>query len=231
VLDHPLQLAVARRLNVVFCNGELEPRIVIKQEGEMVTIVKTTNSQDPENPVNHRIYGADPAKGTPWNKNGGDEMSREGKATAAAEGRMPGATVFNSGGSKAGTAVCMVSDDELEILPRNQVCRAAGEIFAQRHYSKWNKPQIGSMHNGKRGEASSAFLRVYEHPMSTGRRVYISDERSFRSREPKAVFEPHDTEIAGEGNDQAAVEGPLMEIRTTASFKDRHGISDRELEM
>jgi hypothetical protein len=48
---------------------------------------------------------------------------------------------------------------------------------------------------------------VYEHPMSTGRRIYISDERSFRSGEPKTVFEPHDSVIAGEGNDQAAVEG------------------------
>jgi hypothetical protein len=63
------------------------------------------------------------------------------------------------------------------------------------------------MHDGKRGKASSAFLRVYEHPMSTGRRVYLSEERSFRSGEPKTVLEPHDSEIAGEGNDQAAVEG------------------------
>ena len=50
-------------INVVFCNGELEPRIVIKQEGGLVTMVKTTNSQDPENPVSHWTYGADPAKG------------------------------------------------------------------------------------------------------------------------------------------------------------------------
>ena len=115
---------------------------------------------------------------------------------------MPG------GGSKAGATVRMVSDDKLETLPRNQVCRAAGEIFAQRHHSKWNKLQIGSMHNGKQGEASSAVLRVYEHPMSTGRRIYISDGGgSFRSGEPKTVFEPHDSVFAGEGNDQAAVEG------------------------
>ena len=76
-------------------------------------------------------------------------MSREGEA--AAEGRLPGATVSNDGGLK---------------------CFPPGV-----------------------------------HPMSTGRRIYISDERSFRSGEPKAVFEPHDSEIAGEGNDQAAVEG------------------------
>jgi hypothetical protein len=49
-------------MNVVFCNGELEPRIVIKQEGGMVTMVKTTNSQDPENPVSHWTYRAEPPK-------------------------------------------------------------------------------------------------------------------------------------------------------------------------
>ena len=130
---------------VVFCNGELEPRIVIKQEGGMVTMVKTTNSQDPENPVSHWTYRAEPAKGTPWNIDEEDEMSREGKATATAEGRMPGAAVLNRGGSKPGTTVRMVSDDELETLPRNQVCRAAGEIFAQRHYRKWVKPQTKSL--------------------------------------------------------------------------------------
>ena len=58
---------------------------------------------------------------------------------------------------------------------------------------------VESLLDGKRGKAASAFLRVYEHPMSTGRRVYWSEKR--------AVFEPHDTEIAGEGNDQVAVEG------------------------
>jgi hypothetical protein len=55
-------------MNVVFCNGELEPRIVIKQEEGMVTMVKTTNSQDPENPVSHWTHGAAPDKGTPWNE-------------------------------------------------------------------------------------------------------------------------------------------------------------------
>ena len=41
--------------------------------------------------------------------------------------------------------------------------------------------------------------------MSTGRR-YISEERSFRSGKPKSTFDPYDTDIAGEGNDEAAVE-------------------------
>jgi hypothetical protein len=86
-------------MNVVFCNGELEPRIVLTQEEGMVTMVKTTNSQDPENPINHRAHGADPAKGIPWNIDEKGEMSPEGKAKATAEGRMPGAAVFNSGNS------------------------------------------------------------------------------------------------------------------------------------
>ena len=64
-----------------------------------------------------------------------------------------------------------------EILPRNQICRAAGELFEKRHFLEWNKPQNGNLHDGKRGTASSAFLRVYEHPMSTGRRVYMSAEK------------------------------------------------------
>ena len=62
-LDQSIEL---KSTNVVFGNGELEPRIVIKQEG-MVTMVKTTNSQDPENPVNHCSLGHRPSTRTPWN--------------------------------------------------------------------------------------------------------------------------------------------------------------------
>jgi hypothetical protein len=42
---------------------------------------------------------------------------------------MPGAAVLKNGGSKAGDTVWVVSDNQLELLPRNQVCRAAGEIL------------------------------------------------------------------------------------------------------
>jgi hypothetical protein len=186
-------------MNVVFCNGELEPRIVIKQEGGMVTMVKTTNSQDPENPVNHCSLGHMLPTHSPWNVDESGDMSPEGIVKAAAEGSRPGATLFKNGGSKAGNAVWMVSDEKLEILPRNQICRAAGELLEKRYFLKWNKPQIGNLHDGKRGAASSAFLRVYEHSMSTGRRVYMSEERSLRSGEPKSMFGPYDSEIAGEG--------------------------------
>ena len=37
-----------------------------------------------------------------------------------------------------------------------------------------------------------AFFKVYEHPMGSGRRIYQSEDRSFRS---------------GEGNDQESVAG------------------------
>jgi hypothetical protein len=196
-----------KSMNVVFCNGELEPRIVIKQEGGMVTMVKTTNSQDPENPVNHCSLGHRPSTRIPWNVNESDDMSHEETAKAAAEGSTPGAALLKNGGSKAGSTVWMVFDEKLEILPRNQICRAAGELFEKRHFLNWNKPQIGNLHDGKRGTAPSAFLRVYEHPMSTGRRVYMSEERSFRSGEPKSMFDPYDSETAGEGNDQLEVDG------------------------
>jgi hypothetical protein len=119
-------------MNVVFCNGELEPRIVIKQEGGLVTMVKTTNSQDPENPVSHWTYGADPSKGTPWNTDEEDEMSREGKAMATRQKEEclepQSAAVFNSGGSKAGATVRMVCDDELETLPRNICSKTLPEM-------------------------------------------------------------------------------------------------------
>jgi hypothetical protein len=46
-----------KSMDVVFCNGELEPRIVVSQKEGMVTMVKTVDSQDPENPVNCVSHG------------------------------------------------------------------------------------------------------------------------------------------------------------------------------
>jgi hypothetical protein len=43
--------------------------------------------------------------------------------------------------------------------------------------------------------------------MSTGRKVYLSEEASFRSGKPKSMFDSLDSELAGEGNGQVAVEG------------------------
>jgi hypothetical protein len=191
---------------VVFCNGELEPRMVVNQEEGMVTMMKMADSRDIENPVNHGTLGHKLSTSKPWNEDESGVMTSEMKAKVAAEGRMPGATMYKDGGSKAWSTVWMICDDELEVLPRTQICRAAGEMFEKRNYLVWKKPQIESLHDGKRGIHSSAFVRVYEHPMSTGRRVYISEERSFRSGKPKSTFDPYDTEIAGEGNDEAAVE-------------------------
>ena len=80
-LDQSIEL---KSTNVVFCNGELEPRIVIKPEGGMVTMVKTTNSQDPENPVNHWSLGHLSSTRIPWNVDESGDMSPEGIAKAAA---------------------------------------------------------------------------------------------------------------------------------------------------
>jgi hypothetical protein len=170
-------------------------------------MVKMVDSQDIENPVSHWMYGHRSSTSKPWDADKSGEMKAEMKAKAAMEGRMPGATstLFKDGGSKAGSTVWMVCDEEMETLPRSQICRAAGELFEKRHLLTFNKPQIGDLHDGKRGKASSAFLRVYEHPMSTGRRVHIPKERSSRSGKPKSTFDLDDTEIAGEGNDEIAV--------------------------
>ena len=48
-------------------------------------------------------------------------------------------------------------------------------------------------------------VRVFEHPMSTGRKVHISKKRSFRSGKPETTFDIYDTELAGEGNGESAV--------------------------
>ena len=94
--------------------------------------------------------------------------------------------MHGNGGSKAGEILWVVTDDELEILPRNQVCRAAGEIYARRNHTQWNKPSLESL---SKGTDARAFFKVYEHPMSSGRRVYQSEERSFRSGKPKEMFD------------------------------------------
>jgi hypothetical protein len=44
-------------MDVVYCNGEAEPRIVIKQVNEMVTMVKTADSNEVGNASRYR-YGA-----------------------------------------------------------------------------------------------------------------------------------------------------------------------------
>ena len=129
-----------KSMDVVFCNGELEPRIVVRQAEGMVTLVKTVDSQDIENPVNHLTYGHRHCSSKAWNENEDGEMQDEAAATASAEGRMPGATVFKDGGSKAGSTVWMVSDEDMETLPRSQICRAAGEVFEKRHHLTFNKP-------------------------------------------------------------------------------------------
>ena len=72
---------------------------------------------------------------------------------------MPGATVFKDGGSKAGSKVWMVCDEEMETVPRPQICRAADELFEKRHGLKFNKPQIGDLHDGKRGRLRVLFYR------------------------------------------------------------------------
>ena len=78
-------------------------------------------------------------------------------------------------------------------------------MFEKRHHLTFNKPQIEDLHDGKQGKESSAFLRIYEHPMSTGRKVHTSKKRSFRSGKPETTFNVYDTEIAGEGNGELAV--------------------------
>ena len=55
-------------------------------------------------------------------------MSSEGRATAVSKGRMPAATMHENGGSKAGEVLWVVTDDELETLPRNQVLSSWRDI-------------------------------------------------------------------------------------------------------
>jgi hypothetical protein len=55
--------------------------------------------------------------------------------------------------------------------------------------------------------------------MSTGRRVYLSEERSSRSGKPKAMFDPLDSELAGEGNGQATVEAQVIENQARLNRK------------
>jgi hypothetical protein len=45
---------------------------------------------------------------------------------------MPGATMHENRGSKAGEVLWAVADDELETLPRNQVCRAVEQAFSRK---------------------------------------------------------------------------------------------------
>ena len=211
-----------KSMDVVFCNGELEPRIVVNQTAEMVTMVKMVDSQDIENPVNHITYGHRPSSSKAWNENENGEMQAEMTVIASTEGRMPGATVFKDGGSKAGSTVRMVCDEEMETLPRSQICRAAGEVFEKRHHLTFNKPQIEDLHDGKQGKASSAFLRVYEHPMSTGRKVHISKKRSFRSGKPETTFGIYDTELLEKG----MVSQPLL--WTGLTWNPRWSYGDRK---
>jgi hypothetical protein len=77
--------------------------------------------EDLSHKVSNWKYGADPGKATPWNIDESGEMSPEGKAIAAPEGRMPGAALYKNGASKVGDTARVVADDELEIMPRNQV--------------------------------------------------------------------------------------------------------------
>ena len=185
-------------------------------------MVKMVDSQDIENPVNHITYGHRPSSSKAWNENENGEMQAEMTVIASTEGRMPGATVFKDGGSKAGSTVRMVCDEEMETLPRSQICRAAGEVFEKRHHLTFNKPQIEDLHDGKQGKASSAFLRVYEHPMSTGRKVHISKKRSFRSGKPETTFGIYDTELLEKG----MVSQPLL--WTGLTWNPRWSYGDRK---
>jgi hypothetical protein len=91
---------------------------------------------------------------------------------------MPGATMHENRGSKAGEVLWAVADDELETLPRNQVCRAVEQAFSR-------KPVKRKVRGG-----CSAFFKVYEHTMSSGRRVYQSEEGKFRSGKPNRNVRP-----------------------------------------
>ena len=52
------------------------------------------------------------------------------KVKAVAEGRMPGVTLHENGGSQAGDTLRVVTDEETETMPRKQLSRAAGEMCA-----------------------------------------------------------------------------------------------------
>jgi hypothetical protein len=78
----------------------VEPRIVIKQVNGMVTMVKTADSNDLDNEVSH--IGAIQDDSTPWNVEEGGPGHARKKAKAVAKGGLPGATIHENGGSKAG---------------------------------------------------------------------------------------------------------------------------------
>jgi hypothetical protein len=145
----------------------------------MVTLVKTANSKEEDNAVSPWLYGAEQDKITPWNVDAGEAMHAEAKAGAVMKGDMPGATMLSNGGSKEGGILRVVTDEETETLPSKQVTRAAGEMYktwVDSYQRNKVKPQLGSLSADGRGVAASAFFKVFEHPMNTGR-VNHSDER------------------------------------------------------
>ena len=97
---------------------------------------------------------------------------------------MPGVTMHENGGSKAGENVWVVTDGELEILPRNQVCRAAGEIYAQWDHLKWNKPSLESLQLPQR-EGARWQVDLPEKKKGTGEATVESgktrDQQTFKS--------------------------------------------------
>jgi hypothetical protein len=169
-------------MGVVCCNGEVGPRTV--------TMVKIADSNAVDHEFSHYHNGVVPNTITPWNAEEGGAWDPTKRANAVAEGGLPGATVYENGGSKAGNTLRVVTDEETDTLPRKQVSRKAGELYAvlttndrghAHRYSKRVRPSLSALSNGGRGVAASAFSKVFEHPMSLRRRGQHSEERRFRS--------------------------------------------------
>ena len=79
--------------DVVFCSGELEPRIFIKQVDGLVTMVKSIRSAIGA--------GAAPGKTTAWNIEASGDLSSEGEGGSSIRGKDAGSDNARERGSKA----------------------------------------------------------------------------------------------------------------------------------
>jgi hypothetical protein len=144
-------------------------------------MVNTANSNDPNNEVSN--WGGC-WEGTPWNIDSGD-LSSEGRATAVSEGRMPGATMYENVEDRKRVKFCGFSLSQMMSLRFCQEIRCAEQLERYTHAGITRNAKTFPRKAVKRKARGGC--KVYEHPMSPGRRVYQSEERSFRSGKPQEM--------------------------------------------
>jgi hypothetical protein len=79
-------------MDVVYCNGEV---------GLELSSTSENGNKVPNDKVGHYGFGAIPNEITPWNVEQGGAWHAMNKAKAVAKGGLPGATMYENGGSKA----------------------------------------------------------------------------------------------------------------------------------